>query len=155
MRWFNKGFYVCGMALCLVACAQDKKLPEGVRVSVLDDNISQISMDNKSVKSLPAPYINASWSQAGVNPQHIIGNLQAGFTLKEKWTQSFGKGINKRDLLLAAPVVGNDAVFVMDTKGKVSAFDLNSGKLLWENTLSANIGGFIKVADAMCAQGHV
>lgn len=142
MRWFNKGFCVCGMAFCLVACAQDKKLPEGVRVSVLDDNMPELALDNKKIKSLPAPYVNTAWSQAGVNPQHIIGNLQAGFTLKEKWAQSFGKGINKRDLLLAAPVVGNNSIFVMDTKGKVSAFNLESGKMLWENQLSANVGGF-------------
>ncbi len=142
MRWFNKGFCVCSMALCLVACAQDKKLPEGIRVSVLDDNSPELSLDNKKVKSLPAPYTNATWSQTGINPQHIIGNLQAGFTLKEKWAQSFGEGINKRDLLLAAPVVGNNSIFVMDTKGKVSAFNLENGKMLWENKLSANIGGF-------------
>ena len=45
-------------------------------------------------------------------------------------------------MMLAAPVSGKNAVFVMDTHGKVSAFNLQTGKRLWENSLTANIGGF-------------
>ena len=37
MHWLGRGLCICGIALCVASCAQDKKLPEGVRVSVLDD----------------------------------------------------------------------------------------------------------------------
>lgn len=142
MHWLGRGLCICGIALCVASCAQDKKLPEGVRVSVLDDETPALVTEHKKLVRLPQPSINASWAQAGVNPRHIIGNLKAGFALKEQWAENFGAGINKRDLMLAAPVSGKNAVFVMDTHGKVSAFNLQTGKRLWENSLTANIGGF-------------
>lgn len=143
MHRLSKGLCLCGMLLCVASCSQDKKLPEGVRISVLEDfdNSSQ-AVTQKKITKLPTAVVNASWAQSGVNPQHVIGNLKAGFTLKEEWTENFGEGISKRDIMLASPVVSGNNIFVMDSKGVVSAFDLKSGKRLWENTLKANIGGF-------------
>lgn len=143
MRGLSKGLCLCCLALCFSACSQDKKLPQGERISVLDDVSAEfISSGQKKVLSLPAPVPNFSWAQAGINPQHITGNLKAGFDLKEQWSGTFGTGIGKRDVMLAAPVVSENRVFVMDSKGKVSAFDLKNGRRLWENVLQANIGGF-------------
>ncbi len=142
MHWLGKGLCLCGMALCLSSCSQDKKLPEGVRISALGDFDNAVQIQNKKISVLPAAYPNVSWAQAGVNPQHVIGNLKAGFDLQELWSNNFGKGISKRDILLASPVVKGNNIFVMDSKGLVSAFDINSGERLWENNLTANIGGF-------------
>lgn len=141
MHWFNKGLCLCGVFMCLTACSQDKKLPEGIRVSALGDFGRPASASNATITKLPAAYHNASWTQAGVTPKHIVGNLKAGFTLDELWSKNFGKGINKRDILLAAPVVSGEQVFVMDSRGEVSAFNLNTGDKLWSNVLSANIAG--------------
>ena len=142
MHKLGRGLCLGSMLLCVVACTQDKKLPVGERISVLESNAYDLSAAQKKISSLPVPHVNGDWAQAGVNSQHIVGNLKAGFTLKEKWAMNFGKGINKRDIILAAPVVYNDTVFVMDTQGKVSAFGMSDGKLLWENLLSAEVGGF-------------
>lgn len=143
MRWLNMGLCLCGVLLSLSACSQDKKLPQGTRLSILDDyNIGNVAVSGKTVANLPAARVNPSWAQTGINPQHIIGNLKAGFSLKEQWAESFGKGINKRNIIMAAPVVQDNKIFVMDTQGVVSAFSLKDGKKLWENTLKANIGGF-------------
>lgn len=142
MRWWSKGLCVCGVVLSVAACSSDKKLPEGTRISILDNSVTEISPSRKKISALPASRLNPSWSQAGVIPRHIIGNLKAGFTLKEEWGENFGTGINKRDIMLAVPVVGQDKIFVMDAKGRVSAFLLKNGERLWENNLSANIGGF-------------
>ena len=38
-----------------------------------------------------------------------------------------GKGVNKRDILLSAPVAQNNRVFVMDAKGVVSAYSIFDG----------------------------
>jgi len=141
MHRLGKGLCLSVMMLCLASCSQDKKLPQGVRVSALGDLNAVSEFQNTPIKNLPAAYHNASWSQAGVTPQHIIGNLKAGFTLQELWGENFGKGISKRDILLAAPVVSNDRVFVMDSHGQVSAFNLNTGERLWSNLLTANIAG--------------
>ena len=143
MRWLNKGFCLCGMVLSLVACSQNKKLPQGTRISILEDyDIGAVSTNAKKITNLPAARVNPSWSQTGINPQHVIGNLKAGFSLKEQWAENFGKGINKRNIVMAAPVVHNNKIFVMDSQGLVSAFSLKDGRRLWKNNLTANIGGF-------------
>lgn len=142
MNRLSKGLTLCGIAFCLVSCSQDKKLPEGVRISVLDSAQESVLGEQKRISSLPAAVYNLSWEQTGVTPAHIVGNLQAGFSLKEQWVQNFGAGLSKRDIMLAAPVVSDDRVFVMDSRGTVSAYGLNDGKFLWKNALSANIGGF-------------
>ena len=84
MHWLGRGLCICGIALCVASCAQDKKLPEGVRVSVLDDETPALAAEHKKLVRLPQPSINASWAQAGVNSRHIIGNLKGVFTLKEQ-----------------------------------------------------------------------
>lgn len=141
MHWLGKGLCLCVLAMSLASCSQDKKLPQGVRISALDDFNSSAHLQNTSLTNLPNPYHNASWAQAGVNPQHIIGNLKAGDNLQELWGENFGKGISKRDILLAAPVVSGERVFAMDSRGQVSAFNLNTGERLWSNVLMANIAG--------------
>ena len=114
MRWLSKGLCLCLSVLFITSCAQDKKLPVGERLSILDDFEQKLSVSQNKVATIPAAYVNNSWSQAGVNSRHIIGNLKAGFELKEQWSENFGKGINKRDILLPSPVVSNNRIFVMD-----------------------------------------
>ena len=143
MRVFYKGLCLCCFGLLtLTACSSDKKLPQGTRVSILDDySIEQVAL-SKNIKSLPAARVNLEWAQANLNPQHIVGNLKAGVTLREEWSENFGTGINRRNIILALPVVSQNRVFVMDSEGLVSAFSLKKGKRLWENKLKAKIGGF-------------
>lgn len=143
MRWLNKGLCLCGILLSLSACSQDKKLPQGTRLSVLDDyNVSSLSVSGKHISDLPVARVNKSWSQTSVNPQHIVGNIKAGLSLKEQWTENFGKGVNKRDLIMPAPVFHANKIFVMDSRGVISAFSIKNGQRLWQNTLKADIGGF-------------
>ncbi len=159
MNRLNKGFCLCIAMLCLGACSQDKKLPQGTRVSILEDyDIGQISSNGKKLTNLPAARVNSSWSQTGINPQHIIGNLKAGFSLKEQWAENFGKGISKRNIIMAAPVVHNNKIFVMDSQGVVNAFSLKDGKRLWKNNLKADIGGFKQTksrASGLAAESNV
>jgi len=144
MNWLNKGLCLCSIFLSLAACSQDKKLPQGTRVSVLEDyDVENAASAQKHILSLPQAMTNISWAQTSTNPQHIVGNIKADASLKELWSENFGSGINKRDIILAAPVISDDRIFVMDSKGLVSAFALKNGKRLWENNLKAkNIGGF-------------
>ncbi len=141
MHWLGKGLCLCGMVLYLASCSQDKKLPVGERISALDDLKTFSNVQNKQILKLPAAYHNGAWSQAGVNASHIVGNLKAGGVLKELWRKNFGKGISKRDILLASPVSSGNRVFVMDSRGEVSAFNLNTGERLWANVLMANVAG--------------
>ena len=134
MQRLGKGLCLCCVALLTVSCSQDKKLPTGERLPVLDNSPQEeVLFEQAKTVKLPAAIINNAWQQTGVNPQHIIGNLKAGFNLTELWSENFGEGISKRDIILAAPVVSDNRVFVMDSKGKVSAFNLKSGEFLWKN----------------------
>ena len=142
MRWLSKGLCLCFVMLFVTSCAQDKKLPVGERLSILDDFEKSLSVSQNKIAILPTPITNTSWSQAGINTHHIVGNLKAGFDLQEQWSENFGKGINRRDILLPAPVVNNNKLFVMDSKGVVSAFNLLNGERLWKNTLSAKNNAF-------------
>lgn len=144
MRKSFKFFLVYGLIFVgLAACSSDKKLPEGTRLSILEDyDTGHLAVTDKKIKVLPAPRVNTSWSQTALNPEHVVGNIKAGSSLKEQWSENFGKGISKRDIILASPVVNGDIVYVMDSKGLVSAFSLKGGKPLWKNQLKANIGGF-------------
>jgi outer membrane protein assembly factor BamB len=142
MYRFGKGLFLFAVLICLTACSQDKKLPQGERISVLDDYEETAVKASGSGVQIPVASVNRAWSQAGVSPSHVIGNLKAGTTLREQWAENFGKGISKRDFVLSAPVINNGQIFVMDTQGVVSSFALKSGKFLWSNELKANIGGF-------------
>lgn len=142
MHWLGRGLCVCGVVLGLASCAQNKKLPQGERLSILNEYSNTITSQVKNINNLPQAYINTSWPQGGINSQHIIGNISADTSLKEVWSQNFGKGINKRDIILSAPVIQNNRIFVMDAKGKVSAFNFENGTLLWENMLTSKSGSF-------------
>ncbi len=137
MRWLSRGLCLCMGAILLTSCAQDKKLPSGERISILDED-NFLTIENADVTlSFPKAYTNQSWSQDGLNSQHIVGNLLSSSLLEEVWTSSFGEGLNKRDIILPAPVIQNGRVFVMDAEGKVSAYNLENGTNLWENSLTA------------------
>ena len=136
MHWLNKGLCVCCGVLLLSACAQDKVLPKGERISILNDTFVDIDETTSKPLLFPVSYINKDWMQSGINSRHVVGNLKASSNLEEIWANSFGKGITKRDILIASPVAQNGRIFVMDAKGKVSAFSENEGTLLWENNLT-------------------
>ncbi len=141
MHCFRNGLCVCLVVFSLMGCAQDKKLPQGERLSILDNTSYEDVTNNNSITSIPQPIINRDWAQNGRNTKHIIGNLKANTRLEKKWSKSFGSGINRRDITISQPVTYDNTIFVMDAKGLVSAYDLTSGEKLWENMLSTNISG--------------
>ncbi len=142
MHWLSKGLCLCGLVMLMTSCAQDKKLPQGVRISVLDSSFEQLETNISNAIRLPTPFINNSWPQGGINSWHVIGNIKANTSLKKVWSENFGKGITKHDIMLPAPVMQNNKIFVMDTRGKVSSFDFASGTLLWENKLTLKTKSF-------------
>ena len=96
---------------------------------------------------LPPPVRNAAWPQAGGNPSHLMGHLQAGERLAEAWTANIGAGGGYRQALMAHPVSANGVIYTMDSAGLVSAFQLDTGARLWqfdtttEKDRSDNVGG--------------
>ena len=84
MHCFRNGLCVCLVGFSLMGCAQDKKLPHGERLSILDNTSYEDIMHNNSITSIPLVIINRDWAQNGKDAKHIIGNLKANAKLEKK-----------------------------------------------------------------------
>lgn len=123
----------------------DPPLP-GKRVSILavergltpDRAIAELDV------SLPPPYVNDTWSQAGGTASHAMYHLQLGDTLKRKWKSDVGEGSSDDSHILAQPLVVGGTVYTMDARSLVTAFDSESGRRLWRTDveLDEEDGGY-------------
>ena len=101
---------------------------------------------------LPPPVRNAAWPQAGGNPAHLMGHLEARAALEEAWEAPIGNGGGYREKVLAQPVVENGVVYTMDSRARVAAFELAGGRVRWrfdtksDDNRSTNIGGGVGIA---------
>lgn len=127
------------------------KLP-GDRIAVMAARRGvQVDAGTRAV-TLPQPVVNVDWPQAGGDPTHAVGHLQAGDKLAELWRANIGAGGGYRDKITATPVVAGGRVFTMDSDAVVTAFDARSGRRVWrtetqgEKDRSLNVGGGVGVA---------
>ena len=79
--------------------------------------------------------MNADWTQTMGNARHLMRNVAANEYTKEIWSADFGEGFSKRNVLLAAPIIYGGKVYAQDARGTVSAFDLKTGKGVFETKL--------------------
>lgn len=123
-----------------------KQLP-GKREPVLPSRNGLRVEPNAPQVVLPPPVRNAAWPQAGGNPAHLMGHLEARPDLAEAWHADIGEGGGYRQILPAQPVVADKLVFTMASNGVVSAFRLSDGRRIWradskaKHNRSTNIGG--------------
>ncbi|HEY4041076.1 MAG TPA: PQQ-binding-like beta-propeller repeat protein, partial [Rhodopila sp.] len=126
----------------------DKKpaLP-GKRESVFTDRRGLVIDEGAPKVVLPPAVRNADWPQAGGNPAHLMGHLEASDHLAEAWKADIGEGGGYRQIIMAQPVVLNGSVFTMDSAAVASGFSLAQGKRLWQADTkpkevdSTNVGG--------------
>jgi outer membrane protein assembly factor BamB len=130
---------------------ENKKTLPGKRESIMAGRRG-LTVDEGAPKVvLPAPVHNAGWPQAGGNPAHLMGHLQANERLTQAWTASIGEGGGYRRKILAQPVVANGMVYTMDSDAVVSAFELSGGARLWrfdtkpKDNDSTNVGGGLAI----------
>ncbi|HYC65053.1 MAG TPA: PQQ-binding-like beta-propeller repeat protein [Reyranellaceae bacterium] len=128
-------------ALSLGACdIFDKKkdpLP-GERIAVFSDR-RDIEPDREAAGvqiTLPAPAVNDSWPQSGGFANYAMHHLAISDSPQIVWSAPVGVGSNKERLLTTPPVVADGRVFVKDAESTVSAFEADTGKLLWRVTLT-------------------
>lgn len=81
---------------------------------------------------LPRPWVNESWPQAGGFPNHAMHHLALGDNPRLAWRTDIGAGSGGLTRLLANPVVGGGQVFALDSEGRVSALDAQSGSRQWQ-----------------------
>jgi outer membrane protein assembly factor BamB len=111
---------------------------QGERISIIaseqalssDPTLAATKMD------LPPPKKNAEWPQPGGTPDNVTGNLMADGPLEQVWSVSAGKGTDDDSRLTAPPIVAGGLVYVLDAQTHVFAFDAQSGKPVWDKSLS-------------------
>ncbi len=110
----------------------DKKaaLP-GKRENVFADRRGLVVDDGAPKVVLPPAVRNANWPQAGGNPAHLMGHLEANDKLTEVWKSNIGAGGGYRQVIMAQPVVQDGMVYTMDSNAVASAFSMADGKRLW------------------------
>lgn len=128
------------IALALSGCGifDKKKVPiPGDRVSVFTDH-SELEADKDTSAlqiTLPAPVVNDSWPQSGGFANYAMQHLAIGDSPQVVWTANIGKGSTSDRILTTPPVVADGKVFTKDAESTVSAFDAETGKVLWTVTL--------------------
>ncbi len=131
--------------------ADKKKALPGKRENVFADRRGLVVDEGSPKVTLPPAVRNAAWPQAGGNPAHLMGHLEANDHLVEAWKAEIGDGGGYRKIIMAQPVVLGGTVFAMDSDAVVSAFSLDTGKRLWrvdtkpKDLDSTNVGGGLGV----------
>ena len=89
---------------------------------------------------LPPEQTNADWAQGGGTASKSYGHLALSASPTRVWTAQIA-GSSNRQRLAAAPVIGDGRLYVMDTEGKVHAFDAQSGARLWTKSFAVSGDG--------------
>ncbi|MCX7863568.1 MAG: PQQ-binding-like beta-propeller repeat protein [Novosphingobium sp.] len=93
---------------------------------------------------LPPMIVNPDWPQAGGTANKSYGHLALSNSPARIWTASVA-GSGKKERLAASPVIGEGKLFVMDTKGVVTAFNANTGARLWSRSFEVKGDGATSV----------
>jgi outer membrane protein assembly factor BamB len=110
---------------------------QGERIAIIlsdqqlapDPQLANVKME------LPAPKMNAEWTEPGGSPDNVVGNLMAAGPLAQLWTVSAGKGSDGNSRLTAPPIVAGGLIFVLDAEAHVFAFEAASGRAVWDKSL--------------------
>ncbi len=133
------------LALTLSGCGvfEKKKVPlVGERVSVFAGR-GELEPDKDTqglAVVLPAPAVNDSWPQSGGFANYAMQHLAIGASPQIIWTAKIGKGSTSSRILTTPPVIADGKVFTKDAESTVSAFDVDTGKVLWSVTLKPEKG---------------
>lgn len=128
-----------GMVALLAGCTEREPILPGERLdvralSVGGDPDAQPAPEGARAIALPAPAVNAAWSQSPVTPAFRTAHPALDQALALAWTADIGAGDSRRKRLNADPVVAGGRVFTMDADHTVRATS-TAGAPLWQATL--------------------
>jgi outer membrane protein assembly factor BamB len=145
---------VSAVALALAGCANTrdtisnwfsaahKSTLKGERISLMtnDEAIKPDPALAGTPVILPPPYRNTDWPQPGGYPTNATYHLDAPGPLRRIWDASAGKGSDSQSRLTAAPVVGSGRIYTIDAEAHVYAYDVKSGREVWDKRLAPKNG---------------
>lgn len=88
-------------------------------------------MQRFAIAVLLAGLVACSSSPSPVLPPAELLPLENAFAIRPLWSAKYGDGARDQYLTLS-PALMNNRGYVVDVTGMVSAFDVESGKLLWQ-----------------------
>ncbi|MEP4051821.1 MAG: PQQ-binding-like beta-propeller repeat protein [Litorimonas sp.] len=123
----------------------DKRAEQGAvagedqRISILElsETLSVVAPTSPDSILLPDPYVNTDWPQAGGNVQHVVQHTGATGPLDKSWSVNIGEGSGRKGRIVAPPVIANGAIFTVDSRYEVRAFDESSGDEMWSFKVEA------------------
>ena len=128
---------LCGMLAACSGSSEDTKNSKkltGERIPVL--TFEQSLTENPELANLqvqlPKPYTNKNWPQAGGNSLHLMQHLNLGDNPQKIWSKNIGADSNNRRSIISMPVVLDGVIYAMDSMSKVTAYNADSGKKLWQ-----------------------
>lgn len=154
-----------GAATFLAACSEPDIILPGQREdirSVLQDQtgvaVGPPAFEGNVSRaiSLPAPRVNADWTQTTGSPANRAAHPALGSALSLQWTASIGSGDSRKHRITADPVVEAGRVFTLDAQSLVTATS-TSGATLWQVNLlpardqegDATGGGLVVAGDTV------
>lgn len=120
----------------LAGCDKEVRLA-GVRLDpqdALSGEVSQPVRAPATALGLPAPVMNAEWSQRGGAATHRLGHVALSAAPVRIWSANVGRGDSKRLRVTADPVVAAGRIFTLDADAQVSATS-PSGAVLWSTSV--------------------
>ena len=134
---------------------KEKKLP-GKRTAILDKSKTlpaALAPANKPV-TLPAPVVNANWSQPGGSANNAPGHLALRTSVKRSWSADAGTGSHYRGRLIVPPIAFDGRVYTLDVSSRLSAFTMGTGKITWRKKLAPdNEHGYEGYGGGLAADG--
>jgi outer membrane protein assembly factor BamB len=115
-----------------------KKEPlSGERIPVFSERTElQADSDMASVPVvLPPPFVNNSWPESGGFANYAMYNLAISDSPQIIWSADVGAGSTSSRILTTGPVMADGKVFAKDAQSTISAFNADTGQLIWRVTL--------------------
>lgn len=84
---------------------------------------------------LPPAQSNETWSQPGGTAQNASGHVALGASLRQVWAADAGEGSSAFGKLTASPIVDGGRIYVLDTRGRVTAFS-TGGAIVWRSSVT-------------------
>lgn len=122
---------------------------EAARKPVADSGLSSFQVE------VPEPANFKNWPQNGGSTEHSVGNSSLRPVVEKEWSASIGTGSGGDYKLLSGPVVSDNVLYAMDARGRVSAYNAQTGERLWREETAPKDSGDDTIGGGVAVQGKI
>ncbi|GGY44658.1 outer membrane protein assembly factor BamB family protein [Parvularcula lutaonensis] len=136
---------LAGLALLAVSCssnggsAEDREFADAVAVLAPEEVIEPDPELAGQGIVVPPPLANETWPQVAGAPDHTLIHVAAPAELVRAWRARVISPKAKKAPITSTPVVGTELLYNIDAVANVMAVDRDTGKKVWETTLTPDV----------------